>query len=534
LMIVPIFQVSQNEVFIFLNIQAPHIKAKEIDFYVSGNQFRFYARPFYLRLTFPHEFAEESGLEKASYDYGSGVLTVQIPKLNKGEFFENLDMLTKLLEKKNPQSLPIISEIGERDPTQEDNDEELDWEMEQNLPPQLSADELLRKPHYGFNNQYVAYFQPLQDDIKEILELPTPDEIPAEQRSTLRLDCENRKFEPEYYMMDFVFDEQIQEVLKFECSWKSEFEKKIEYKKKKKSDKEQKEKENQAQVLNSTTHNLQTLTTATPFAFEPPVTPTSAINPASLTPASLIQFMVGSSEPTKDSASNFVFGQSDSNSNSNSVVDVTDRNKIYEKQKFDEELIAFNTDHKEILLRLPNKSYLIHNEKAVMLGLLDILFAFTYNHLSTMGENTVESAWTICKISPTLSWFVEFQTVKQTLVSCIRRSLAYPLYRHWELSMKVLECTKMLFQLGKRALLRSLIDTKRIFDKSDFQHHQNRLYIDDYCVYIQGVRRKKIKSLVKDIGKVNITKQDIEWPLIELEKQALEKAAELPEDEMQE
>jgi len=48
---------------------------------------------------------------------------------------------------------------------------------------------------------------------------------------------------------------------------------------------------------------------------------------------------------------------------------------------------------------------IIENEKEVLLGLLDILFAFAYNNRTTTGENTVESSWTIARLSPTLSWF---------------------------------------------------------------------------------------------------------------------------------
>lgn len=36
---------------------------------------------------------------------------------------------------------------------------------------------------------------------------------------------------------------------------------------------------------------------------------------------------------------------------------------------------------------------------------VEILFAYVYNKRTTEGENTVESAWTIRKLSGTLSWF---------------------------------------------------------------------------------------------------------------------------------
>jgi hypothetical protein len=73
-------------------------------------------------LTFSHPLAED-GTEKANYDYGSGVLTINLPKLQvrrlevmftrvqKGQFFESLDMLTKLLAKKNPLTNPLIETL---------------------------------------------------------------------------------------------------------------------------------------------------------------------------------------------------------------------------------------------------------------------------------------------------------------------------------------------------------------------------------------------------------------------------------------
>ena len=92
-----------------------------------------------------------------------------------------------------------------------------------------------------------------------------------------------------------------------------------------------------------------------------------------------------------------------------------------------------------------------------------------------------------------------------------------------------------------RCLLRSLLEVKHILDHSDSRFHLSRLYIDDYCVYIQTVRlecwtelqlmdlfsRKKLKSLSKELQKVQITKEDIGWPLEELEAQAMLKATEL-------
>ena len=102
------------------------MKASTMDYYISGPEFKFYAKPYYLRLTFPHMLAE-GGNEKTQYDVDKGELTIILKKLVAGklqryntfssfipvgQFFENLDMITELLGNKNrtkpPASAPKI------------------------------------------------------------------------------------------------------------------------------------------------------------------------------------------------------------------------------------------------------------------------------------------------------------------------------------------------------------------------------------------------------------------------------------------
>jgi protein SHQ1 len=46
---------------------------------------------------------------------------------------------------------------------------------------------------------------------------------------------------------------------------------------------------------------------------------------------------------------------------------------------------------------------LLSNEKSTYLGLVDLMFAYSYNYRLTEGENNVESVWCIGKVSPMLS-----------------------------------------------------------------------------------------------------------------------------------
>ena len=80
---------------------------------------------------------------------------------------------------------------------------------------------------------------------------------------------------------------------------------------------------------------------------------------------------------------------------------------------------------------------LVADPRPLYLGLVDILFAYAYDDRTTEGERNAESAWTMCKLSATLSALEVFASIPEVATSCLRRSLAFPLYRHWGLSVQV-------------------------------------------------------------------------------------------------
>jgi hypothetical protein len=55
----------------------------------------------------------------------------------------------------------------------------------------------------------------------------------------------------------------------------------------------------------------------------------------------------------------------------------------------------------------PVREYILtpNDQQALYFGLLDIIAAYCYDHRTTEGDPTSESAWTINKLSATLSWF---------------------------------------------------------------------------------------------------------------------------------
>ncbi|KAK4290660.1 hypothetical protein Pmani_036459 [Petrolisthes manimaculis] len=185
--------------------------------------------------------------------------------------------------------------------------------------------------------------------------------------------------------------------------------------------------------------------------------------------------------------------------------------------------VELKESEQEALLRLPRKEHLLDpgSRSAVYLGLVDLLYAWAYNHRVTLGENCVESAWNVSKISATLSWLDSFTQLKDVAVSCVRRSLTFPLVRNWHLSQQVLKDTIQLLLLGQKKVLQCLLEIHSFFNQSEPRYLLNQLYITDYCVWIQKVKDNKLISLADSLKKIKVNKTDLQLDLEELEAAAL-------------
>jgi hypothetical protein len=70
-------------------------------------QVTFHLEPYFLRISLPFPCVED-GRETAEYDRDTGFLKLLVPKLNQGQEFPDLDMVTKLLANKSSQGAPKI------------------------------------------------------------------------------------------------------------------------------------------------------------------------------------------------------------------------------------------------------------------------------------------------------------------------------------------------------------------------------------------------------------------------------------------
>ncbi|KAM5280068.1 protein SHQ1 homolog [Ctenodactylus gundi] len=429
-MLTPAFDLSQDPDFLTVAIRVPYARVSEFDVYFEGVDFKFYAKPYFLRLTLPGRIVE-NGNEQGSYDADKGIFTIRLPKETPGQHFEGLNMLTALLApRKSRTAKPLVEEIGASEVSEEvgeDEDEEFDWEVEQTPYEEVPESALNPQCHYGFGNLRSGVVQRLQDELSDVIDIKDPDFTPATERRQKRLAAELAKFDPDHYLADFFEDETIEQILRYHPWWDD--------------------------VCSETSAS------------------------------------VGSSQELENEAG----------------------------------LVSFSEEEKYQLRKFINKSYLLDRRalRQVYYSLLDLLLAYCYETRVTEGEQNVESAWNIRKLSPTLCWFETWTNVHEVLVAFGRRVLCYPLYRHFKLVMKAHRDTVKILRLGKSAVLKCLLDIHKIFQENDSAYILNDLYISDYCVWIQKVKSKRLTALSEALKEASITKAQLGLELEELEAAAL-------------
>ncbi|KAF9125029.1 hypothetical protein BGW39_007727 [Mortierella sp. 14UC] len=617
-MITPKFAVSQDNDTVTIVIKAPHIKTQNVDFEVDGAVFKFNLKPYFLRLTFPGNVVDDERA-KATYNVGEGELTVVLPKETPGEDFPDLDMLTKLLVRKGDLSTdkqikrPLIEVISSGETLegtrQVEKDEEFDWEM-----PQEIRQEIFSEVKYGFNNRYSGFFTHVQETANDVLDVYDPEHATLEQRRENRIQRENTKFDDEYYMSDFMTEEEIQHLLKYKTQWWSEL-RAI----------QKAEKDNASKKAKATPAPAATAATAAPVNIIAEPTASVVTKPASsttftstlfanpskpLTP-SIFNIVKDDSEDstssadqmdafglkeisTKKTTSSMIseVGSAGSSSRSGLILDlepskpspamtsaatvetnplistieplidesepvkhlaghsieVIDSSKpllnteltdgIAEMNLSGEDSSVpakpFSTKEQELMRDLPRREYILENTKSTYLTLIDILFAYSYDLRASEGDTSVETAWTICKLSPSMAALDQFTTLKETLLASFRRALAYPLNRNWNLALKVLQDVYVILKLGRRGILRALLAVKEVLDHDDVYYIYSKMFIEDYCVWIQSASEKVIRTLAHELHHFKLEKSELGWHLEELEALAQETPEAEEEEEEEE
>jgi len=77
-------------------------------------------------------------------------------------------------------------------------------------------------------------------------------------------------------------------------------------------------------------------------------------------------------------------------------------------------------------------------------------------------------------------------------------------------------------KLGKRMILKCLLEVKKLFKFDDHKPALNLLYIDHYCLYIQKLSKHRLTPFIEELNAISIKKSDLGWNLEELEREATE------------
>ena len=496
-MIRPIFNVSQDDNFIYIESKVKYVKISDFEYFIENNNFRFTLKPYYLNINLPGKLNSESKQNNFIYEPENQKLICKIEKLNIGENFQNLQFISTLYENKskgeNDKQLSnnksIFTKIEEINPNINDGDKDSSENIQINNAKELNdylyniyteeknkikndkeegIEELkgiknINDYKYGFNNHFYDVFDNRKEELIELCDL-NPKEIPINKRYLYKLEKENNDFVPERYLTDLFLDDKNSDF--YDELFAGIIENDLNEKDKLflESIKDKKNKDNFDEIENEVLYKISKLN----------------IN--------------------------------DDNINNN------------------------NNSSKKIF------------KYNLYLNIIDILFGYIYNCLITEYENSSESGWTINKLSSSLSCLIDFdlnyysqsneisfdilfETIENLFISNYRRVLIYPLYRNIKICNKVKNIIIKILELGRFSILKCLLKIKNIFDRNEPRFLLNIIYIDPLIKWIQNYGNDKIFEIIKQqIMKINIDKEKLKLDLDIYEKDYLSQNNEIEED----
>ncbi|KZV84436.1 SHQ1-domain-containing protein [Exidia glandulosa HHB12029] len=223
-MITPRFACSQNEASLVVVLHVPAIRARDVEIIAQDTTLVVHVNPYFLRLVFEGTGGVVDDDESnARYDPSSGDLTITVSKQVKGESFPDLDLLPKLLApegSRDREQQPLIEVLDEEDAILQAA--ENDWQLPQQVAP---VEELLtgQKQSYGFLNLHSGFFTHVahaENDVNVLgLDIET---LPASERSGKLHESEEKKWDEEYYMMDYIQDEEIRGIIEWEYPFRDD------------------------------------------------------------------------------------------------------------------------------------------------------------------------------------------------------------------------------------------------------------------------------------------------------------------------
>ena len=326
---------------------------------------------------------------------------------------------------------------------------------------QKSNENNIRLPaaiRYGFQNRHANFFAAWQGQVREIIALPSPDTTTPSERTRLRIADEDTSFDGDRFLGDALGsaeDPLFLEAISFVPHWK----------------KVQKEREEWSSKVSTSFKEF------------------------TIAPLTDIPENGQSLDGMVRKLNCLSINNSESSSSENS--EGTSKSSDFPQ-------VLFTEKEQETLRNLPNREYLVEEDqsaaKSLLYGVVDILIGYAYDHRMTCGDSTVESAWTISILSPTLSWLdTSAPDMSSVVTTAFRRVCSYPYLRSPGIAHVVLQDVIQILILGKRSILRCLLQTFRIFERSETHYLLCKLYLEDYCVWIQNLSSSQFDVLAQEM-----------------------------------
>ena len=507
----PKFALSQSDDTLTLRVHLPYVRIGSMEVRASeeGRRVTVYCKPYLLNVVLPESCSGVADPEiddrvKAKYDADdeNGTVTIELPKLNQGEFFEDLDMLTKLMmPRKNPllsmkkdavkKSSPLIEVVSSTPSGEKDSCEENENETHTSSMAGTSSAKpfgLSVKPSYGFVQKYSGALNAICEGCPDLLDFQNPDDIPEARRRMLRHATEDRAFDQDRFLgdeLDGGDDALLITAKDFVPHWLSG-------------------------ISFSAAHEKSTSTpppapSGGGFVFKSSPSPASTPSKSETSPFTFNFCSPASSGKSPVVASNgdesgllFTFGNMSIKNEASSSTPKKSANAV-----------QFSQEEQRTMLSLPRKEYLIKagsDEMHMALrSILCVLLAYVYDHRMTQGDPTIESPWTVRKLSATLSWLDTCSTVRGVIDSFVHRCLCYPYMRSFSFAKMCVKDARAIFKGGRRVVLRCLLQTRKVFASSDEFYPHNRFYLDDMCVWLQTVSDEAVDTFALEVSRAAST-----------------------------
>nr|CAB3266062.1 protein SHQ1 homolog [Phallusia mammillata] len=214
-MLTPHFAVDQNDIYVTLEVHAPYTKVTEVEIFVEGKKFTFYAKPYYLRLEFPHELLDEGS--SSTYNSDNGKYKIILKKAVPGCVFENLDLLTTLLQKHDKSKIPCIEVVDKGEFKEREHNDLVSNDWLKLAPGPATG--IMTIFGYGFANQKCEILSNMQEELPDIVCLKNPDVTSYEDRKLQREAAEEEKFDSDHYLADLYDTAEIDDILKYKPWW---------------------------------------------------------------------------------------------------------------------------------------------------------------------------------------------------------------------------------------------------------------------------------------------------------------------------